>query len=164
MLADLSDKRVTQAICTKDGTQDARRDKRFELRDGARVPASSTTFAGRGEWSGVTWFFHKDANREAGVPRRRFMTNKYDSRSDKEVDVLQRLRTGAGEGRDLLAFNVSVAGIEWIQLAAAQRQCPEFGPVYTAVLAKQTEGLDPRGELVALKEKGTGSSTGGLTP
>ena len=64
------------------------------------------------------------------------MTKKYDSRTDKEVDVLQRLRTGAGVDRDLLAFNVSVAGIERIQLAAAQRQCSELGPIYTAVLAK----------------------------
>ena len=48
------------------------------------------------------------------------MTKKYDSRADKEVDILQRLRTGAGMDRDLLAFSVSVAGIERIQLAVAQ--------------------------------------------
>jgi len=63
VLADLSDERVTQAVFTKDGTQDVRRDKWFELRDGARAPTSPTTFAGRGEWSGVTRPFHKDANR-----------------------------------------------------------------------------------------------------
>ena len=74
MLADLSDERVTQAVFTKDGTQDVRRDKWHELQDGALVLAPSTAFGGRGEWPGVTRFFHKDANREAGVPRRRFMT------------------------------------------------------------------------------------------
>ena len=81
------------------------------------------------------------------------MTKKYDSRADEEVDILQRLPTGSGVDHDVLAINVSVAGIERIQLAAAQRQCPELGPVYTAVLAKQTEGLHPRGELVALKKR-----------
>ena len=77
------------------------------------------------------------------------MTKKYDSRTDKEVDVLQKLRTGAGVDRDLLALNVSVAGMERIQLSAAQRQCPELGPIYAVVLAKHTERSDRRQVLVA---------------
>ena len=55
--------------------------------------------------------------------------------------------------RDLLAFNVSVAGIERIQLSAAQRQCPELGPIYSAVVAKQIGRSDPREELIALKKR-----------
>ena len=61
------DERVAQAVFTKDGTQDVRRDKWCELQDGVLVLAPLTAFHGRGEWSGATWFFHKDANRE-GVP------------------------------------------------------------------------------------------------
>jgi len=52
---------------------------------------------GKGEWSGVTWFFHKDANREAGLPRMRFGTKRYDSREDKEGGVCGRLGLGRRE-------------------------------------------------------------------
>ena len=55
--------------------------------------------------------------------------------------------------RYLLALNVAVVGIQELQLAAAQRQCQEPGPIYAAVLAKQTEGKGPRSELVALKKR-----------
>ena len=126
---------------------------RCVFQDGAQVLSPPATFGSRGQWSGVTWFFHKEANREAGVPRRRSMTKKYDSRTDKEVDVIQKLRTGSGVDRDLLALNVSVAGMERIQLAAAQRQCPELGPIYTAVMAKQMERTDPRQALLDLTER-----------
>ena len=68
VLDDLSDERVTQAVFTKDGTQDVRRDKWFELRDGARVPALPATFAGRGEWSGVTWLFTRMPTERGASP------------------------------------------------------------------------------------------------
>ena len=79
-VADLSDERVTQAVLTRDGARDVQRDKWCEFRDGARVVVPPRMFGGRGEWSGATWFFHKEANREAGLPRRRFGTKRYDSR------------------------------------------------------------------------------------
>ena len=106
VLADLSQERVTQAVFTRDDTQDVRRDEWFGGEE--RVVKPAWNFGARGEWSGVTWFFHKDANREAGLPRRRFSSKRYDAREDKEVDVLRKLRTGAGVDRDSLALHVSV--------------------------------------------------------
>jgi len=48
VLADLSDERVTQAVFTKDGTQDVRRDKWCGLQDGALVLSPPAAFGNRG--------------------------------------------------------------------------------------------------------------------
>ncbi len=116
---DLSDVRITQ-VEYRDGTADAIRDNWRERGECAVAPKV------RDMWIGTTWFILRGSDEVAGPARKRMRVKGIPAATKEELEIMKKLRTGAGIDRGALVVSLSVAGIERMQLAAAQRRCKDF--------------------------------------
>ena len=132
-LQELSPKRVTMKKYTRDETQDVVRDEWCRVVEGENQEKDTAHKVEKETWTGLTWFYLKDAEAdEAALPRRRLRGKRADPSLERGLEVWRDLMTSAEVGRDSLARNLTASGQEKTKLMAAQRQCRDFG-AYVAI-------------------------------
>ncbi|MCP4242184.1 MAG: hypothetical protein GY772_16640, partial [bacterium] len=109
----------------------------------------------REAWLGATWFFLRGSEEVPGPRLKRMRAKGIPEATHDELELMKKLRTGAGIDRGALVSSLSVAGIERAQLAAAQRRCKDLA-VYVAVCLTRETGENARQVVVEFARRDPG--------